>query len=34
MLKIKALNREASSDEEVPVIRKEAQVKTIFFYLS
>ncbi|XP_049819856.1 calcineurin-binding protein cabin-1-like isoform X2 [Aethina tumida] len=25
MLKIKALNREASSDEEVPVIRKEAQ---------
>lgn len=27
MLKIRALNREASSDEEAPVIRREAQVR-------
>lgn len=27
MLKIRALNRESSSDEDVPVIRREAQVK-------
>lgn len=26
MLKIRALNRESSSDEDVPIIRREAQV--------
>lgn len=30
MLKIRALNRESSSDEDVPVIRREAQVKKIW----
>lgn len=29
MLKIRALNRESSSDDDAPAIRREAQVKTI-----
>lgn len=29
MLKIRALNRESSSDEDVPVIRREAQVSIL-----
>lgn len=29
MLKIRALNKESSSDEDVPVIRREAQVKNV-----
>ena len=30
MLKIKALNQESSSDEDVPTIRREAQVNLFF----